>query len=79
MMEHPIRNESPPLEARLPVVVDGLRLRGGAYVPAEAQGLVLLLHGIPSTAPPDPEDTGYQGFARHLAARGFAAAWVDMR
>jgi len=79
MMDHPIRNEPPLLEARLPVVVDGLRLRGGAYVPAGAQGLVLLLHGIPSTSPPDPEDTGYQGFARHLADQGFAAAWVDMR
>jgi hypothetical protein len=67
------------VEARLPVVVDGLRLRGGAFVPANAQGLVLLLHGIPSSGPPDPSDTGYEGFARHLAAEGFAAAWVDMR
>jgi alpha-beta hydrolase superfamily lysophospholipase len=67
------------VEARLPVVVDGLRLRGGAFIPANAQGLVLLLHGIPSSGPPDPSDTGYQGFARHLAAEGFAAAWVDMR
>jgi uncharacterized protein len=67
------------VEARLPVVVDGLRLRGGAFIPANAQGLVLLLHGIPSSGPPDPSDIGYQGFARHLAAEGFAAAWVDMR
>jgi len=78
-MEHPIRREPAPVEARLPVVVDGLRLRGGAYVPEDAQGLVLLLHGIPSTAPPDPGDTGYQGFARQLADAGFASAWVDMR
>jgi uncharacterized protein len=78
-MDRPIRPDAALVEARLPVVVDGLRLRGGAYIPEDAQGLVLLLHGIPTTAPPDPDDTGYQGFARHLAAEGFAAAWVDMR
>jgi uncharacterized protein len=78
-MDHPIRRDAAPLEARLPVVVDGLRLRGGAYIPEGAQGLVLLLHGIPSSAPPDPDDTGYQGFARYLSSEGFASAWVDMR
>ena len=67
------------LEARLPLVVDGLRLRGGAYVPAGASGLVLLLHGIPSGNPPDPADDGYPGLARRLAKEGFAAAWIDMR
>jgi uncharacterized protein len=77
-MDRPIQHAAP-VEARLPVVVDGLRLRGGAYIPEDAQGLVLLLHGIPTTAPPEKDDTGYQGFARHLAAEGFASAWVDMR
>lgn len=66
-------------EERLPVVVDGLRLHGRAYIPKDARGLALLLHGIPSIDPPDPDDQGYPGFARHLAAEGFASAWVDMR
>jgi uncharacterized protein len=66
-------------EARLPVIVDGLRLAGAAYVPPDARALVLLLHGIPSTNPPEPGDTGYPGLARRFAAEGFAAAWIDMR
>ncbi|MGH2776408.1 MAG: alpha/beta hydrolase family protein [Actinomycetota bacterium] len=78
-MDHPAQREPELVEERLPVVVDGLRLRGRAYVPSDAQGLVLLLHGIPSTTPPDPDDEGYPGVARRLAAKGFAAAWVDMR
>ena len=60
-------------------MVDGLRLHGRAYVPGNARGLVLLLHGIPSINPPDPDDAGYPGVARRLAADGFAAAWIDMR
>jgi uncharacterized protein len=78
-MDHPVEREPDLVEERLPVVVDGLRLRGRAYVPRDAQGLVLLLHGIPSSDPPDPDDAGYPGVARRLAAEGFAAAWVDMR
>lgn len=78
-MDHPVQREPDLVEERLPVVVDGLRLRGRAYVPRDARGLVLLLHGIPSSNPPDPDDTGYPGVARRLAAEGFAAAWVDMR
>jgi uncharacterized protein len=66
-------------ESRLPVIVDGLRLAGAAYVPNDARALVLLLHGIPSTNPPEPGDTGYPGLARRFAAEGFAAAWIEMR
>lgn len=39
----------------------------------------MLLHGIPSIAPPEPDDTGYPGVSRRFAAEGWAAAWVDMR
>ncbi|MGH2697806.1 MAG: alpha/beta hydrolase family protein [Actinomycetota bacterium] len=78
-MRRSFRRELDLEEERLPVVVDGLRLRGGAFIPEGARGLVLLLHGIPSTDPPDAEDTGYPGVARRLAQEGFAAAWVDMR
>ncbi len=78
-MDQSARREPDLVEQRLPVVVDGLRLRGGAYVPRDAHGLVLLLHGIPSTNPPDPDDAGYPGVAHRLAAEGFAAAWVEMR
>jgi alpha-beta hydrolase superfamily lysophospholipase len=64
---------------RLPVVCDGLRLSAGACVPEEPRGLVVLLHGIPSVNPPDPDDRGYPGLAERLAADGWAAAWADMR
>ena len=66
-------------ESPLPVVVDGLRLAGGVCVPEEPRGLVVLLHGIPSIAPPDIDDEGYPGLARYFASAGWAAAWVDMR
>ena len=64
---------------RLSVVCDGLRLAGGAYVPDDPRGVVVLLHGIPSSAPPDPDDEGYPGLARRFAAHGWAAAWAEMR
>jgi uncharacterized protein len=58
---------------------DGLLLRGGALVPDDARALVVLLHGIPSSAPPEPGDTGYEGFARLFVERSYAAIWADMR
>lgn len=39
----------------------------------------MLLHGIPSGAPPEPGDTGYPGLARRFASAGWAALWVRMR
>lgn len=64
---------------KLPVLCDGLRLSAGACVPDEHRGLIVLLHGIPSISPPDPDDTGYPGLAERLAGEGWAAAWADMR
>lgn len=66
-------------ELPLAIVCDGFRLRGGCAVPDDPRALVVLLHGIPSIAPPDPGDEGYPGLARRLADRGYAAAWADMR
>ncbi len=63
----------------LEVVSDGLRLDAGIDVPEAPRGVAVLLHGIPSVAPPDPGDEGYAGFARRFAERGWAAAWADMR
>ena len=63
----------------LEVVSDGLHLAGGACVPDEARGIVVLLHGIPSTAPPDPDDAGYPGLARRLAEDGWTGVWTNMR
>jgi uncharacterized protein len=63
----------------LEIESDGLVLGGGACLPAAPRAAVLLLHGIPSTAPPDPEDQGYPGVAREFAGRGFLTGWVDMR
>jgi alpha-beta hydrolase superfamily lysophospholipase len=66
-------------ERRLSIVCDGLRLPGGAFVPSNPRGTVVLLHGIPSTAPPDPDDVGYPGLARRFAEKGWAGAWANMR
>ncbi|HVF52486.1 MAG TPA: alpha/beta hydrolase [Actinomycetota bacterium] len=63
----------------LSVICDGSRLSGGAWTPDDPRGLVVLLHGIPSVAPPDPTDTGYEGFAHMVAERGWITAWADMR
>ena len=66
-------------EQDLDFEVDGLLLSGGAFAADPARGLVVLLHGIPSIAPPDPDDAGYPGLARRLAESGWTAAWVNMR
>jgi hypothetical protein len=66
-------------EETLAVLCDGARLSGGACIPGEAVGTVVLLHGIPSVNPPDPGDAGYPGLARDFAARGWTAVWADMR
>lgn len=66
-------------EQPLAVLCDGTRLSGGACVPENAAGTVVLLHGIPSVNPPEPGDTGYQGLAREFARRGWTAVWADMR
>ena len=39
----------------------------------------MLLHGIPSAAPPEVDDTGYEGLAERFAEAGWAAAWGEMR
>jgi uncharacterized protein len=66
-------------EQRLAVVCDGLRLANNAYVPEAPRGKVVLLHGIPSTSPPDPDDAGYPGLARRFAESGWTAVWADLR
>lgn len=66
-------------EQRLAVVCDGLRLANRAYVPEDPKGVVLLLHGIPSTAPPDPDDGGYPQLARRFAEDNWTAVWASMR
>jgi alpha-beta hydrolase superfamily lysophospholipase len=66
-------------ERNLGIICDGVRLAGGICIPDEPKGVVILLHGIPSIQPPEPDDTGYPGFAKRSAEEGWAAAWVDMR
>ncbi len=64
-----------------PLVVfsDALSLKGGVCMTPAARGLVVFLHGIPSTAPPDPDDPGYPGLARVFAERGWNGTWADLR
>lgn len=53
---------------------------GCSYVANESpRGVLLLLHGIPSVNPPDPDDRGYAGWAEDLAAKGWLAVWGDLR
>ena len=66
-------------ELPLEISSDGNLLKGGAFVPDDADRTVVLLHGIPSTAPPDPQDPGYRGLARTFADAGWVAGWADMR
>jgi uncharacterized protein len=66
-------------ERSLSIICDGLRLNGGAFLPSDPRGTVVLLHGIPSVSPPDPNDLGYPGVARRLAQKGWAGAWANMR
>jgi uncharacterized protein len=66
-------------QRELQVRVDDLTLAGGIFVTEGARIGVLLLHGIPSTAPPDPGDEGYPGLARAIADQGISAAWLNMR
>lgn len=63
----------------LEVVSDGLSLDAGILVPEAPRGTAVLLHGIPSIAPPDADDRGYRGLAERFASEGWAAAWGDMR
>lgn len=63
----------------LEVVSDGLRLEAGIELPDDARGVAVLLHGIPSISPPDPDDRGYPGLAERFAEDGWAAAWGNMR
>ncbi|MEA2460425.1 MAG: uncharacterized protein QOH90_602 [Actinomycetota bacterium] len=63
----------------LSILCDGRRLSGGAEVPDDPKGLVLLLHGLPSISPPAADDMGYPGLAKTFADAGWIGAWVDMR
>jgi dipeptidyl aminopeptidase/acylaminoacyl peptidase len=58
---------------------DDLTLEGELIVPDAPRAALVLCHGIPGGGPPDPDDEGYPGFARALAARGFAAMWFNFR
>ncbi|MGH2806380.1 MAG: alpha/beta hydrolase family protein [Actinomycetota bacterium] len=63
----------------LPVTSDGYALNAWVERASEPRGLVYLLHGIPSVNLPEPDDTGYAGFARRFAERGWTTAWADLR
>lgn len=67
------------LERRVALRSDALTLSGEAFVPEDPKLLCVLCHGIPGPGPRDPSDAGYAGFARTLAARGFATLWFDFR
>jgi pimeloyl-ACP methyl ester carboxylesterase len=66
-------------EKALPLTCDGFKLQCGSAVPEDVKGIAVLLHGIPSTSPPDPGDKGYPGLALEFATRGWGAVWADMR
>lgn len=61
------------------VEADGLALSAGLVTGPQPRAAVVLCHGIPGSSRRDPSDDGYAGLARTVAARGFAAAWMDFR
>jgi fermentation-respiration switch protein FrsA (DUF1100 family) len=67
------------LERAVSFRADGLDLEGAIVVPPGARAMLILCHGTPSGAPPDPDDPGYPGLARALADRGFGAMWFNFR
>jgi len=58
---------------------DDLTLEGQIIIPEQPRAALLLCHGIPGGGPPDPEDEGYEGFARAMAAQNYAAMWFNFR
>ncbi len=58
---------------------DDLTLEGQIIIPEQPRAALLLCHGIPGGGPPDPDDEGYAGFARAMAANGYAAMWFNFR
>lgn len=66
-------------ERPLAAVCDGVAIGGSAFFPDTPRAALVLLHGIPSVAPPEPGDDGYPGLARRLAVKGYACAWADLR
>lgn len=63
----------------LPVECEDAALACSYLAPERPRGAVILFHGIPSVNPPEPGDTGYPGWAEHLAKRGWLAVWADLR
>ena len=61
------------------LVSDGNRLSAGVVFAESPRATVILLHGIPSVSPSDPNDAGYPGLARRFAAARYTAAWADLR
>ena len=66
-------------ETALSVTSDGIELACSFVLGERPRGVVVLLHGLPSINPPDPDDRGYQGFATDMAEAGWLAVWADMR
>ena len=58
---------------------DDLTLEGQIVIPEQPRAALVLCHGIPGGGPPDPDDEGYAGFARTMAANGYAAMWFNFR
>jgi len=58
---------------------DDLTLPGELVVPEAARALLVLCRGIPGSRTADEPAQGYSGFARDLAAQGYAACWFFFR
>lgn len=63
--------------------VEGLKLAGRLYLPAESDQspypTVCICHGIPSGAPPDPNDGGYPRLAERICQPGLAVFIFNFR
>ncbi|MBA3430895.1 MAG: alpha/beta hydrolase [Actinobacteria bacterium] len=64
---------------KLSIPCDRTELAGGAFIPDDPKGTLVLLHGMPSSLAPPAGTLDYPTLAHRLAGNRWATVWADMR